>query len=447
MRNMRSQVLRCLSVVGGQGIGIGKRAYRAMVLEPSGKLVPRTFDVAEILAMPEMHARDLISMSLQEVGVEQEPEEEYKDAEIERDNAWMGSHVVEGRFNSMILDRPIPLILPRGHTILVAMGHIRAVIASNQCVFFDAHLPTVRLTIEEIAAIIKGERKMAFELAVLEAAVKTLCERYQRRARLFCSSVDFMLSAGEGEGASNPAESTKYQQLLAVRDGISSFTLKVDDMINAFVELLENDQDMADLALSEKATNADVESRHYQVELLFENYHRQLTLIHQQMVQLERRLKSRQELEAMTLDVYRNRLITLDVEMSMRSIGLGLCTVMAGFFGMNLHNGAEQFHPLAFYTICGGIGFSAFSYYSKMLRELNSMRASLSRKDDLFAWKGIFENMSAVERVIQNNMSSHEIIPVRQVENELRQLIGHEVSPREAQIVHTILSRERTHKS
>jgi hypothetical protein len=52
--------------------------------------------------------------------------------------------------------------------------------------------------------------------------------------------------------------------------------------------------------------------------------------------------------------------------------------------------------------------------------------------------------MSAVERVIQNNISSSDLIPVRQVENELRQLIGHEVSPREAQIVHSILFRERT---
>jgi magnesium transporter len=415
--------------------------YKALVLHQNGQLTPKTYQVAEILALPDMHARDLISMSIQEVILEQE-EEEYKDAEVEEDNAWMGSNVIDGRFKNMIMDRPIPLILPRGQSILVALGHIRAIIGTRQCVFFDAHLPTVRLTIDEIADIIKGERKMAFELAVLEASVKTLCERYQRRARLFSSSVDFMLSAGEG--GMNPAESTKYQQLLAVRDGISSFTLKVDDMINAFVELLDNDQDMADLALSEKDENADIESRHYQVELLFENYHRQLTLIHQQMVQLERRLKSRQELEAMSLDVYRNRLITLDVEMSMRSIGLGLCTVMAGFFGMNIHNGVEQVHPFAFYGVCGAIGLTAFSYYSKMLRELNSMREALSRKDDLFAWKGIFENMSAVERVIQNNIYSRDLIPVRQVENELRQLIGHEVSPREAQIVHTILYRERT---
>jgi Mg2+ and Co2+ transporter CorA len=416
-------------------LGTG-RAYQAMVLHANGTLTNRLFRVKDLLSFPEIHARDLLSLSLQETPVSSNINSTGGGEEVHPSEALLTKRHVNA------MDRPIPLILPRGKSIVVALGHIRGCIRMDHCIFFDAHIPTVRQSIEEISEIveqIQGQGS-SFEMAVLEASIKTLCERYQRRARLFSSSVEYMLA--DGEINLNP-ESGKYQQILAIRDGLTSFTLRVDDLIVAFADLLSNDEDMAELQLTEKQKIQDVGVLHGSVELLIENYHRQLSLIHQQMVQLERRLKTRQELEALNLDVYRNRLIMMDLEISMRSVGLSCCTVMAGFFGMNIHSGLETHEHYVFYGVCAGVSAAAYGYYKKMIRELNKMRTMLSKRDDLFAWKDIFDNMAAVERVIQRNLHTPTLVDEQEIQRQLSSLVGGDVSWKESEIVHAILARER----
>jgi hypothetical protein len=51
---------------------------------------------------------------------------------------------------------------------------------------------------------------------------------------------------------------------------------------------------------------------------------------------LRHRLVSTQELTAINLDVYRNRIIRMELNMTMAGVALAMTTSIAGLFGMNL---------------------------------------------------------------------------------------------------------------
>jgi hypothetical protein len=62
------------------------------------------------------------------------------------------------------------------------------------------------------------------------------------------------------------------------------------------------------------------------------------------------------------LDNYRNRIIYINLHLSMFGVGLALATTVAGVFGMNLTSGLEE-HPSLFWTTsAASVGLAAAVY-------------------------------------------------------------------------------------
>lgn len=70
---------------------------------------------------------------------------------------------------------------------------------------------------------------------------------------------------------------------------------------------------------------------HQAVELLLEDYNRQLQTILSEIHYLQKRVQSTQELVAMSLDAYRNRMIRMNLNLSVAAVCLATCTTAAGF--------------------------------------------------------------------------------------------------------------------
>ncbi len=117
--------------------------------------------------------------------------------------------------------------------------------------------------------------------------------------------------------------------------------------LNCITELLSNDDDMISLLLTEKA-NAEANNEvlsiesHEEVELLLEEYARQLKSVLLEIGYLLQRVQSKQDMLALQLDAYRNRMIRMNLYLSMGGMSLGFGTAVAGFFGMNVINGLEN---------------------------------------------------------------------------------------------------------
>lgn len=169
-------------------------------------------------------------------------------------------------------------------------------------------------------------------------------------------------------------EAKKIATLCLLTRLTSILEMNVKGAIRCITDLLENDEDMNNLLLTEQSIARknnevlDIES-HASVELLLEEYGRQLNSILLEIDYLLQRVQSKQDILALSMDAYRNRMIRMNLYLSIAGVSLGFgtgkirkqadatiiafmfaqcmflmtfCLAVAGFFGMNLISGLEE---------------------------------------------------------------------------------------------------------
>lgn len=73
--------------------------------------------------------------------------------------------------------------------------------------------------------------------------------------------------------------------------------------------------------------------RHSVVELLLENYHRQLVLVGHDVAAMKQEMESLQELSSISLDVSLNSMIAVDVRLAMLNLGVATSACIFGAMG------------------------------------------------------------------------------------------------------------------
>ena len=192
---------------------------------------------------------------------------------------------------------------------------------------FDTHRPEVALFAGEVDKVLVGMQRdfndefhpQHFELVLLEEVLKEVCDTWSRRVKLYKSVVEgFLFSVSDSMHAEH-----NMHRLVPLKDSLQSFEGDINGAIKCLEDLLDNDDDMVDLLLTEKFTASkqgnSVDPRlHEVVELLIEDYNRQLQLILQEITLLERRVQTAQEIITLSLDAFRNRMVLMNVQ-----IGVG----------------------------------------------------------------------------------------------------------------------------
>tara|TARA_B110000305_G_C19299693_1_gene568513 strand:+ start:334 stop:1062 length:729 start_codon:yes stop_codon:yes gene_type:complete len=207
----------------------------------------------------------------------------------------------------------------------------------------------------------------------LEEALREICTIWRRRVQLIKPVVDSLLDNSDG----TDGHSEDLHRLVPLKDSLQSFEMKVSESIECVVELLQSEEDMLGLMLSEqekcKRLNQPIDpTSHESTELLLEDYNRQLNGILHDITFLQKRVQTKQELAAIGLDAYRNRMIRMNVQLAVGSVCLSTMTVVAGFFGMNLVSGLENSESMFFLTVGGSAAASTVLYGSEQAK-----RASL----------------------------------------------------------------------
>ncbi|CAE8656300.1 unnamed protein product, partial [Polarella glacialis] len=265
------------------------------------------------------------------------------------------------------LRRSPPLVLPRGKCIVLSVGRIKAILQADSLLLFGPHGQGLRKWVEVVKQGLSATKQaeadgsasyeaLPFELMVLEEALRDICESFRRRAGLYRPLAESLLN-----GLSVASAAQGLQRVVVLKDALGDFELAVKDMVALLKELLDSDEDMVGLVVSHGRTP----SQHEDVELLLENYHRQLTLTLQDVVSMLRLVQSKQELLAISLSVYRNRLVRMNVQLGVAGVSIGICTMVAGFLGMNVQlpamllalPGATAFWGSAIGSLALGVGF------------------------------------------------------------------------------------------
>jgi magnesium transporter len=385
--------------------------YKVAQVTYNGTITMRSLQTSEILRESSIYARDLFSLSLTSK----------HERAIKR-----GSHGAAAHHTT----RPLSVILPRGKEILLSFGNIRALIERDHVLMFDAHDLSVRQFANEVALAFRQHLKEIeaskargevpprdlnyfaepFELVFIEEVLRETCDAFSRRIRLYEPIVDSFVDRVANEVFSDSG----VHQLVPIKDSLQSFEIHVKQSIDCLTTLLSNDQDMILLLLTEQAkAEAKGEKlsheRHEDVELLLEEYARQLNNILFEINYLLQRLDSKREFVSLALAGYRNRLLRMHLYLGIVGVSLGIGTTIAGFFGMNLISGLEH-SPYAFNNVVLLTGVTSVSVAVACAGYVSGktmQRRAKQRLDEIEALTGALSDMSALDFTVKTMLEKN----------------------------------------
>jgi len=165
----------------------------------------------------------------------------------------------------------------------------------------------------------------------------------------------------------------KLRYLLIYSKKLGTFEQKAKLVRDAIDELLEADDDLSAMYLTEKANNiVRGEDDHTEVEMLLESYHKICDEIVQASGNLVSNIRNTEEIVKAILDANRNSLMLLDLKFSIGTLSISSAGFIAALYGMNLVNFLEQaewgFGGVT--GVCGMLGLVVCSYGLSRLRKV-----------------------------------------------------------------------------
>lgn len=347
-----------------------------------------------------------------------------------------------------LLPRDLRLLATRGANIAVRPAYyicrfppFSAVVTSKSVLLIDspddvtltssgsgslAHKELVRLATDVLEGEVMhsitrvrgdDEHPLPFEHLVLDAVLREDWVRKQERfARLLVQTSLALAVRDPGSssrrglgllalGADRHAEAREHAlyQLITLSENLDSLQVEVRRAQACLDGLLQNDEDMAALYLSHRQAEgvARATEQHQEVELLLEGYGTQLMDLSDRIIALQGSVRVHRTLEELKLRNERNRIMRVDLLLSMGGISLTISAVVGGFFGMNLTSGVEDVPGL--FWVVGACASSASVGLLWMLsagirRFHNSQRSHLLHMASLQRGLGSFDHAYYVLR-------------------------------------------------
>ncbi|KAI4138317.1 MAG: hypothetical protein L6R39_006850 [Caloplaca ligustica] len=255
----------------------------------------------------------------------------------------------------------LPHILVRPSAILINLLHLRVLIKNDRVLVLDAYGTTDSYAQSVFIYDLQGK------LAQKQSSPQAGSLPYEFRA---LEAVLISVTTGletEFEGVSEPVvrvlreleediDRDKLRHLLIFSKKLGTFEQKARLVRDAIDDLLEADDDLVTMYLSERAQGKVREKDdHTEVEMLLESYHKVCDEIVQVSSNLVSNIRNTEEIVKAILDANRNSLMLLDLKFSIGTLGIGSGAFVAGLYGMNLKNFIEE-------SDFGFVGVSASSF-------------------------------------------------------------------------------------
>ncbi|MCJ1364568.1 hypothetical protein MMC16_003680 [Acarospora aff. strigata] len=242
----------------------------------------------------------------------------------------------------------LPHILVRPSAILINLLHLRVLIKHNRVLVFDAYGSTDSYTQSVFMYDLEGKLRqkegsrqaggLPYEFRALEAVLISVTSGLE----------------GEFEGVREPVvrvlreleediDREKLRHLLIFSKKLGTFEQKARLVRDAIDDLLDADDDLAAMYLTERARGITREDEdHTEVEMLLESYHKVCDEIVQVSGNLVSNIRNTEEIVKAILDANRNSLMLLDLKFSIGTLGIGSGAFIAALYGMNLKNFIEE---------------------------------------------------------------------------------------------------------
>lgn len=242
----------------------------------------------------------------------------------------------------------LPHILVRQSAILINLLHLRVLIKANRVLIFDAYGSSN--SYNQSAFIYDLEDKLRqkqgslaagglpYEFRALEAVLVSVVSSLEKEFEGVRKPVVTVLRQLEED-----IDRDKLRQLLIYSKKLGTFEQKAKLVRDAIDELLEADDDLVAMYLTEKSHDLiRGEDDHNEIEMLLESYHKLCDEIVQESGNLVSNIRNTEEIIRAILDANRNSLMLLDLKFSIGTLGMGSGAFIAALYGMNLKNFLEE---------------------------------------------------------------------------------------------------------
>lgn len=196
---------------------------------------------------------------------------------------------------------------------------------------------------------------MPFEFRAMEAVLVDVCSSFNSTISTLIPSLDVVLDTlSTTTDFGGGTVQNCMDRLLPLENALNEFSAKVSQARDALNEVLSSDEDMSLMYLStyKETGHRRRVDQHDEVEMMLENYVKQLDTIDSEVTSALRAVKTTETATQIRLDAMRNRVLRLDVFLNLGAVSLGTGGLVAGAFGMNLTSGFEE-DAIAFWLVSG----------------------------------------------------------------------------------------------
>lgn len=282
----------------------------------------------------------------------------------------------------------IPSIVIRDNCILVNLLHIKALVEANKVMIFDTSNPSAAsrlgLFVYDLEAKLKTPSSgwiQQYEHRALESILINVMTCLETELHHHLSVCGLILAELEDQ-----IDRDKLRDLLIKSKALTTFYQKALLIKNVLDELLENDDDLSGMYLTETLESEERRKRpgtplleertdYGEVEMLLEAYYKQCDEFVQQAESLINDIKSTEEIVNIILDANRNSLMLFELKVTIYTLGFTVATLLPAFYGMNLKNFIEESN-LGFGGVVGIsiiLGFLITSANFKTLRSVQKL--------------------------------------------------------------------------
>ncbi|KAJ3503015.1 hypothetical protein NM208_g16602 [Fusarium decemcellulare] len=241
----------------------------------------------------------------------------------------------------------LPHILIRPSAILLNLLHLKVLIKHDRVLLFDIYGSKTSYPQSAFMYDLQGKLQqkntqgsgsLPYEFRALEAVLTSVTSELEADFEAVREPVMHILSELEDD-----IDRQKLRMLLILSKRVSTFEQKAKLVRDAIDDLLEADDDLAAMYLTEKAHDLfRGMDDHTEVEMLLESYHKLTDEIVQEAGNLVSGIRNTEDIVRAILDANRNALMLLELKFSVGTLGLAMGTFIAGLYGMNLENFIEE---------------------------------------------------------------------------------------------------------
>lgn len=344
----------------------------------------------------------------------------------------------------------------RREKVLIRMENVRALVFKNYCFLFDIHprkglhksqLLSPKICVSRQEALQKEREAFAlsmveyakrntstlqesipFHLRMIECMLEETCNFFHQKVERLKIVVEKVL-----EDLTNDVNMGGLQRLLPLKGVLTEVEHDISDTHEAIEQVLESDDALTALLLedSENPTTLSGEGRavsqpeqdHGRDKLrraaadIILTYQRQVDDAGGVVEELRKGIDSAQEVWELTLDTTRNKIIRMNLFISMATLSFSLATVPASFFGMNLVSGLET-SPHAFYIILGATSTSSVFVGLGLVFMFRKFLGG-HRAQDLAALQDLLRHIDDIDEIFQALKSKGSSVS----EEELKKLL------------------------